>query len=111
MEGENWDMGIAVKGGLMLKVGYGIWEREEDGLKSCGFVNRVLVELGNYFTFVCEWGGVWVAYQCKNPARKWHIWFFPKHEPTLCKNLKSHFLLMHQLRFDIKNHLNRLKKI
>ena len=31
-----------------------------------------------------------VIAQCKKPTRKWHIWFFPTHEPTL-KNQKSHF--------------------
>ena len=26
----------------------------------------------------------------KKPTRKWHIWFFPRHEPTQ-KKQKSHF--------------------
>jgi hypothetical protein len=26
-----------------------------------------------------------VVRQCKKPTLKWHIWFFPTHEPTLKK--------------------------
>jgi hypothetical protein len=29
--------------------------------------------------------------QCKKPTRKWHIWFFPKHEPTLKKPKEPFF--------------------
>ncbi|MGV7106490.1 helix-turn-helix domain-containing protein, partial [Flavobacterium sp. U410] len=29
--------------------------------------------------------------QCKNPTRKWHIWFFPTHEPTLKKPKEPFF--------------------
>ena len=32
-----------------------------------------------------------VIAQCKKPTHKWHIWFFPKHKPTLKKPKEPFF--------------------
>ncbi|HBK84342.1 MAG TPA: hypothetical protein DDZ41_12255 [Flavobacterium sp.] len=32
-----------------------------------------------------------IVCQCKKPTRKWHIWFFPRHKPTLKKTKEPFF--------------------
>jgi hypothetical protein len=51
--------------------------------------SRYLSQLINHGAIIRTVFGV-IA-QCKKPTRKWHIWFFPTHKPTLKKPKEPFF--------------------